>query len=326
MCSNSNCYVAFFQFYWPITGTCAITFQLILLYLIHYKSPATLDNLKCFLYNTSFIQIILYTSAFVSQHRLLSNTSSAAVLSIGPCSYIGHRFCFMNYHVFMATSFAAGSAISITVLFRFLVLVQNQVTANQTYIMVLASYIAPIALLILPFTDKWDFETVQTATHIEHPTYNLSIYTPFSGFANVGSPQFLGATILLSVGAYGIPIGCILLTRKVLVLIRFHRHMSERTKKQAQTLIHGLIVQSILPFISYIPSFSGYVYTQTTGRELLICEHLILVSSAFPGLLDPFISFYFIVPYRQAILDFFLPKRQSRVTSVTNNSTSGYNN
>ncbi|KAF1766488.1 hypothetical protein GCK72_006445 [Caenorhabditis remanei] len=301
---------------------------MILLYLISYRSPAFLDNLKCFLYNTSFIQIVLITSAFISQHRLLSNNNSAAVLTIGPCSYISPRFCFINYHIFMATSFAAGSAISITVLFRFLVLVQNQVTANQTYFMVFASYIAPFVLLLLPFTDNWDFESVQRTTAIEHPTYNLSIYIPFSGFENAGSPQFLSATLLLSIGAYGIPIGCLFLTRKVLVLIRFHRHMSDRTKKQAQTLIHGLIVQSMLPFISYIPSFSGYVYTQTTGRELLFCEHLILVSSAFPALLDPFISFYFIVPYRQAILEFFLPKRQSqsRITcSVTNNSTSGFN-
>ncbi|PIC45193.1 hypothetical protein B9Z55_005296 [Caenorhabditis nigoni] len=224
-----------------------------------------------------------------------------------------------------ASSLAAGSAIAITVLFRFLVLVQNQVTAHQTYFMVFASYIAPMALLIIPFTDTWDFEAVQKVTAMEHPTYNLSIYTPFTGFSNIGSPQFLSATLLLSIGAYGIPFGCLLLTRKVLVLIRFHSHMSDRTKKQAQTLIHGLIVQSLLPFFCYIPSFTGYVFSQSTGRELLLIEHLILASSAFPGLVDPFISCYFIVPYRQAVLEFVLPKRQSRITTVISNSTSGYN-
>lgn len=72
-------------------------------------------------------------------------------------------------------------------------------------------------------------------------------------------------------GAYGIPIGCLILTRKVLILIREQTTMSEKTKKQAQTLIHGLMVQSMLPFFAYIPTFSGYVYSQTTGQELLIC-------------------------------------------------------
>ncbi|CCD65897.1 Serpentine receptor class delta-59 [Caenorhabditis elegans] len=325
MCSNSNCYVPFFNWYWPFCGVLAIIFQTILLHLISHKSPATLDGLKIFLYNTSCVQIALITFAFLSQHRLLTNSISAAVLSLGPCSYVSPTTCFINYHVFMATSFGAGSAIAITVLFRFFVLVQNQVHTNQTYIMVLASYIAPLVVLIIPFTDKWDFESAQASTALEHPSYNLSIYYPYSGFSNAGSPQFLSATLLLSIGAYGIPIGCLILTRKVLILIRYHSHMSERTKKQAQTLIHGLIVQSMLPFISYIPSFSGYIYTQSTGRELLICEHLILVSSAFPALLDPFISFYFIVPYRQAIIEWVLPKRQQRITTVTSNSTSGFN-
>ncbi|CCD65909.1 Serpentine Receptor, class D (delta) [Caenorhabditis elegans] len=325
MCSNSNCYVSFFNWYWPFCGVSAIIFQIILLYLISHKSPATLDGLKIFLYNTSCVQIALITFAFLSQHRLLTNSNSAAVLSLGPCSYVSPKLCFINYHIFMATNFGAGCAIAITVLFRFFVLVQNQVSANQTYVMVFVSYIVPLVVLIIPFTDKWDFESARASTALEHPSYNLSIYYPYSGFSNAGSPQFLSATLLLSIGAYGIPIGCLILTRKVLILIRYHSHMSERTKKQAQTLIHGLIVQSMLPFISYIPSFSGYIYTQSTGRELLICEHLILVSSAFPALLDPFISFYFIVPYRQAIIEWVLPKRQQRITTVTSNSTSGFN-
>ncbi|CAI2343307.1 unnamed protein product [Caenorhabditis sp. 36 PRJEB53466] len=326
MCS-SDCYVPIFNVYWLLYGLFGITFQLILIYLISQKSPATLDNLKCFLYNTSFVQIALILFAFSSQHRTLSNRTTLAILPLGPCHYVSPVFCFVIYHIYMAISLAAGSAISITVLFRFLVLVRNQVTPMQTYIMVAASYIAPTILLILPFTAPWDFHSVYNATALEHRSYDLSLYFPYPGFADVGNFQFLSATLILFVGAYGIPLGCLLLTRKVLTLIRYHQHMSDRTKKQAKTLIYGLIVQSMLPVISYIPTFSCYLYTQSTGHEILISEHLILASSSFPGLVDPWISFYFIVPYRQAILDVILPKqrRARAITSVTNNSISGVN-
>ena len=50
--------------------------------------------------------------------------------------------------------------------------------------------------------------------------------------------------------------------------------MADKTKEQARKLIHGLIVQSILPVIAYVPMVSSYIYTQTTGQEVLISGRL----------------------------------------------------
>lgn len=91
---------------------------------------------------------------------------------------------------------------------------------------------------IIPFTDNWNFPVVVNQTYAEHPAYDLSYYEPFSGFANIESPQFLAATAILAIGAYGIPLISFLLTRSILKLIRAHSNMSTRTKTQAKTLVH----------------------------------------------------------------------------------------
>ncbi|ULU11563.1 hypothetical protein L3Y34_015176 [Caenorhabditis briggsae] len=46
-------------------------------------------------------------------------------------------------------------------------------------------------------------------------------------------------------------------------------------------------------------------------------EHLLNVMTCFPALIDPFISFYFIVPYRNAILRFVRPKSHSTIADVS---------
>ncbi|UMM12511.1 hypothetical protein L5515_001252 [Caenorhabditis briggsae] len=46
-------------------------------------------------------------------------------------------------------------------------------------------------------------------------------------------------------------------------------------------------------------------------------EHLLNVMTCFPALIDPFISFYFIVPYRNAILRLVRPKSHSTIADVS---------
>uniref|UniRef100_A0A1I7T320 G protein-coupled receptor n=1 Tax=Caenorhabditis tropicalis TaxID=1561998 RepID=A0A1I7T320_9PELO len=192
----------------------------------------------------------------------------------------------------------------------------------QTYVMVAASYIAPLIILIIPFFSRWDFESVQIATAIEHPTYDLSSYYPFPGFSDVKNFEFISATIIISIGGYGIPLTCLILTSKGLTLVKNHQQMADKTKEQARKLIHGLIVQSILPVISYVPMVSSYIYTQTTGNEVLISEHLTLVTNSLPALVDPVITCYFIIPFRHAILDIFSSKHRNRDIIIIANHSS----
>uniref|UniRef100_A0A1I7T033 G_PROTEIN_RECEP_F1_2 domain-containing protein n=1 Tax=Caenorhabditis tropicalis TaxID=1561998 RepID=A0A1I7T033_9PELO len=169
---------------------------------------------------------------------------------------------------------------------------------------------------IIPFTDKWDFPIAINQTFLEHPTYDLSYYVPFSGFANINSTQFLAATAILAIGAYGIPLCSFLLTRSILKLIRAHSNMSNRTKTQAKTLVHGLACQILIPLLCYIPIFSIYSYSQLNKKENIASEHLLMILTCLPALIDPFISFYFVVPYRNALLRVIINRKEDEKTST----------
>ncbi|CCD63536.1 Serpentine receptor class delta-55 [Caenorhabditis elegans] len=302
---SSNRIVPFVDIYFKIYFYGGLTFQLLLLTLILTKSPSILTNLKFFLINTCFLQIILISLGFFTQHRSLPNIDSFAVLPRGPCREFGPDVCFSAYHFFLGVALCVGLGISNTIIFRFQALRKGRVSRSRIFTMISLTYIPSSITIILPFTSSWDFEKVRSLTYIEHPKYDLSIYEPFVGFHNIASFQFTLATLLLVIGAYAIPAISGFLTSRVIHLINDNRGMSLKTKEQSKTLAYGLACQTFLPVICYIPVASCYIFSQMTSVELLLNEHLLGILICFPSFVDPFISFYFIVPYRQALLGLF---------------------
>ncbi|CAL2032659.1 unnamed protein product [Caenorhabditis brenneri] len=312
----SNRFVPYANGYFQFFLFAGLTFQFILLYLIRTKSPSSLDQLKYFLYNTSCIQILEIICGYFTQHRSLPNSTTFAVLANGPCRYFGPKVCFSGYHIFLGVTFCVALSISNTVIYRFLILRRRDITKRHLMYIIAFSYVPGIITTIIPFTDKWDFPVAINQTFLEHPTYDLSYYAPFSGFANINSTQFLAATAILAIGAYGIPLCSFLLTRSILKLIRAHSNMSTRTKTQAKTLVHGLACQVLLPLFCYIPIFSVYSYSQLNGKENIASEHLLMILTCLPALIDPFISFYFVVPYRNALLRVVTNRKEDEKTST----------
>ncbi|CAB3403780.1 unnamed protein product [Caenorhabditis bovis] len=299
---NSSFYVPFFGIYYKFYIIIGISLQSVQLFLIFKKSSSAMNHLRIFLYNTSTAQVFVLFTTFISQHRLLPNLNTTAILSSGPSVWCPPTIRFSLYHIYTAISTLAGVGVSITVFYRYLVLKGTHMDYKKICIIVSTSYIGPLILLLVPFLDNWDFEKVRTATYMEHPTYEFAIYEPITGFANTSSPQFILGTSIIALIAYVIPVICALSTRQILVLIGQQTNMSANTKKHSKNLIYGLICQTLFPIIFYTPIFSCYLYTQATGNGILITEHFYLSLSSLPALVDPLVSFYFIIPFRKYIL------------------------
>ncbi|KAF1766548.1 hypothetical protein GCK72_006505 [Caenorhabditis remanei] len=316
MSLDSNRFVPYVDIYFKIYFFGGLIFQFVLLILILTKSPAILSNLKFFLINTCALQIVLISLAFFTQHRSLPNSKSFAVLPHGPCRSFGPNTCFTAYHLFLGVALCVGLGISNTIIFRFRVLRKGRESRKRIITMISLTYIPSLAIIILPFTSPWNFAEVRAVTYFEHPTYDLSIYEPFVGFFTITSFQFLSATFLLVIGAYAIPAVSGFLTTRVIHLINDNRGMSLKTKEHSKTLAYGLACQTFLPVICYIPFPSCYIYSQISNVEMLLTEHLLGILICLPSFLDPFISFYFIVPYRQAILGIFKCRKSKPLKTV----------
>ncbi|CAP31949.2 Protein CBR-SRD-56 [Caenorhabditis briggsae] len=328
MCTSSDCYVPIFNVFWILYGVFGFTFQVILVFLILYKLPVYLRNLKFYLINTACIQLALVLFSFSIQHRLLANKTTLAILPAGPCKYFGPNVCFASYHFAMAFGVAAGLAILITVIFRCLSLTMNGVTRKQSLMLIALSYFVPLYVLVIPFLAPWDFQSVQHATILDHPTYNLTNYFPFPGFSDLKSFEFISATILISIAGYGIPLGCLILTTKGLRLVKKHQNMKINSWTISTIYITSYIVCS--------DGFQLYLHSSNRSRSFNIrlvllfiscdyyrlSEHLTLATNALPGLVDPLISFYFIIPFRHTIIETILRNKTSRDVVVIAHTSS----
>ncbi|CAI5441870.1 unnamed protein product [Caenorhabditis angaria] len=319
---DSNRYVKCFTVYYYIYIIFGLLSQSILFHLIRRKSPPSLSSLKYYLWNTCLIQIIEIILGFFTQNRNLPNKTSLAILPGGPCKYFSEYVCFACYHIFLAVSMLVAISIANTVAFRFLLLRYNGLSKQSIMKMIAASYIPSILLSIIPFLDTWDFSEVRRLTAIEHPTYDLTIYGNYPGFANITTVPFLSATLIVAIGAYGIPLLSAILTKWILSMILRNGSMSRKTKHHAIMLVYGLACQTLLPLISYVPIITLYLISQITGEEMLLTEHFLMLCSGFPALIDPFISFYFIVPFRNALIGFVRRKPVIEETTMVVSSVS----
>ncbi|CAI2342895.1 unnamed protein product [Caenorhabditis sp. 36 PRJEB53466] len=299
--TDSNRYVPYFDIYYYFYFVIGVIAQCVLLLLIKRVSPPSLDSIRYFLMNTWIVQFSVIFTAFFTQSRCLPNTTSYAVLPRGPCRFFGPNACFSGYHISLAVSMGVALSIANTVLFRYLLLRFHGFHKTHYLMMIAACHIPSIFLAIVPFLDHWDFSEARSLTLKEHPSYDLSLYEPFPGFANIQSLAFVTATSVVAIGAYAIPLGSFFIIFSISSLINRNKSMSARTKMIAKLLVKGLAFQTILPFLSYTPIASFYLYSQFTGEEMLLTEHFLMLCSGFPALCDPFITSYCIIPYRQAI-------------------------
>ncbi|CAI2310806.1 unnamed protein product [Caenorhabditis sp. 36 PRJEB53466] len=315
--SDSNRFVPLLDIYFHFYLAVGLLFQSFLLVLIIRKSPSNLSDLKLFLYNTTCCQIANILASYFIQYRALPNSTTFAVLANGLCRKFGPSTCFSTYHVFVGISSSVALSISATVLFRYSLIKNWRLSRNCLLALILASHLAPAIATIIPFTSKWDFDVVRRQSELEHPSYNLSIYVPYSGFSDTTSFRFVFVTGLVALGAYGMPIISVFAIRKILILTTTHAKLSKNTKIHARVLMKGLACQVVLPLLSYFPIITLYLISQLTSEEFLITEHLLNVMTSLPALIDPFISFYFIVPYRVAILRLLRKKVNSTIDVTT---------
>ncbi|CAA95790.1 Serpentine Receptor, class D (Delta) [Caenorhabditis elegans] len=315
--SSSNRFVPIINIYFHFYLVSGLFFQCILMILIIRKSPNSLNDLKLFLYNTAFCQIANILSAYFIQYRALPNTTTLAVLANGLCRKFGPEVCFGTYHVYLGISSSVALSISTTVMFRYSLIKNWRLSRTSLRGLIICGHIAPFIATAIPFTTQWDFDVVRAQSVKEHSTYDLSIYAPFSGFSDTRSFQFLFVTAAIAIGAYFVPLMSVFVIRKIMIVTKAHSKMSENTKRHTRMLMKGLACQVLLPLISYFPIITLYLVTQMTAEEFLITEHLLNIMTCFPALVDPFISFYFIVPYRVALLKLVKKKVDSTIDVTT---------
>ncbi|PIC21224.1 hypothetical protein B9Z55_026141 [Caenorhabditis nigoni] len=67
------------------------------------------------------------------------------------------------------------------------------------------------------------------------------------------------------------------------------------------TSMLGLLLQTMVPFVVYIPPFTYVLVSQFTGHSSLYAEYLLNTLGSFTAFINPLLTFYYVLPYRRAL-------------------------
>uniref|UniRef100_A0A1I7TN78 G_PROTEIN_RECEP_F1_2 domain-containing protein n=1 Tax=Caenorhabditis tropicalis TaxID=1561998 RepID=A0A1I7TN78_9PELO len=113
------------------------------------------------------------------------------------------------------------------------------------------------------------------------------------------------------------PFICFFFRNKILTRIN---SQLDKHSKQRRTLIRvfvkGLTIQAFLPLVFYLPVFILYFICILTHSEILFQQYFMTVVPALPALVDPFVTLYFVTPYRRRLKIWMRIEKESKVMPV----------
>uniref|UniRef100_A0A1I7TN77 G_PROTEIN_RECEP_F1_2 domain-containing protein n=1 Tax=Caenorhabditis tropicalis TaxID=1561998 RepID=A0A1I7TN77_9PELO len=81
-------------------------------------------------------------------------------------------------------------------------------------------------------------------------------------------------------------------------------------------MLQGLTIQAFLPLVFYLPVFILYFICILTHSEILFQQYFMTVVPALPALVDPFVTLYFVTPYRRRLKIWMRIEKESKVMPV----------
>uniref|UniRef100_A0A1I7TN81 G_PROTEIN_RECEP_F1_2 domain-containing protein n=1 Tax=Caenorhabditis tropicalis TaxID=1561998 RepID=A0A1I7TN81_9PELO len=241
--------------------------------------------------------------AFLTQIRQVSNLTPVELWSYGPCRHFEAFICYIMYHVLQTSAMISSLSAFLTIYMKYdasqYVLPSNKRVFRV--IMVMSSLVAisvscEITLVIiqsLPFEirEKYRLLNQDTTEHSHFGIVDLNVI-----------PSRIN-NIIMTVQVFALPILTFYLRRKIFSKVGWIKDDRHSVAKRAQNrlFLNGLTIQVVLPVLALVPVFVVQVLIAVTKIEILFHQYLIFVVPVIPTVLDPFITLYFVTPYRKQV-------------------------
>uniref|UniRef100_A0A8R1YTE3 G protein-coupled receptor n=1 Tax=Pristionchus pacificus TaxID=54126 RepID=A0A8R1YTE3_PRIPA len=160
--------------------------------------------------------------------------------------------------------------------------------------------------------------------HVGRPLYEFSDAELLMG-GDLASPTFLSGIFWVCCPIMGVYILIVNVAYRIHRTLAIHeKSMSVKTRQSHREIIKGLIIQACLPTL-YVFAVSSYAIQQFNIYHALPLEYIPHSVGDITILLSPFVTLYFVRPYREALLRIvtscrFKPETQ-RESSVLRIST-----
>ncbi|KAF1748951.1 hypothetical protein GCK72_025418 [Caenorhabditis remanei] len=305
-------YRTFLDIYCPAFFFGTVAMQGILIYFILFQTGAKMGVFRYILGHTSVCQLILLFITISCQFRMISSKVPVEVRCYGPFRFFPAVYTYAMHQAFQFFLFMSGMSIIVTLYFKLMTFNFTRMTKAAMIITFLLFHI-PVAFsggleiyLVITVSLPKEIQEMYSLKNID-----VSLYST-AGTMKLQTVSFMNFLIMVgSVFVY--PFASFWIRHRILKHLNHHLNsFSSHNKAQHRSFVTGLTLQSFLPVLTYFPLFALYVFCVTTGAEIIFQQYFIYLMPTTPALIDPFVTLFFVVPYRKKILTWCgLNKRSS---------------
>ncbi|GMT12030.1 hypothetical protein PFISCL1PPCAC_3328, partial [Pristionchus fissidentatus] len=263
----------------------------------------TLQNYSVLLFWGAFNDLISIAADIMSMERLTAKLPSFVFIASGPCTYISRDFC--NY----CNSFFCGTIVQSTIIqcisfwYRFRILRKPQPSALTLNVIVLLWAIPNVAhIIFFKHIKDYDSAALLSTLQLLYPRTNWTgVY--FYGLADLFQPR---QAVIFGYFIVIVPILlCFLIvTRNRVVNMIKRQSLSDKTKNMHRIFLKILTIHALLP-ISMVISVvaASFIIAGFYNPELSALHYML---GMFPPCADPFVTIWFMKPYRRNNADVVL--------------------
>ncbi|CAL2043856.1 unnamed protein product [Caenorhabditis brenneri] len=272
------------------------------------------------LIHTSVCQLVLLTIEYFCQFRMISHIVPVELRCYGPLRSIGSLILYALHQAYQFWLFMSGMSIIVTLYFKLMTFSHKGISKTKMLVMF---FVFHIPVMISAALEIYLVITVALPKDVQD--HYIKLNSGISDYSIIGTLKlqtvsFINFLIMVgSVFAYPVASG-IIRWRILKHLGRHSSSVSSAIRIQHRSFVKGLTIQSVLPFLTYFPMFCLYVICVYTGTEIVMQQYFIYIMPTLPAFFDPFVTLYFVVPYRKALKRWIGLEKNIQVapSSVTN--------
>ncbi|CAJ0935272.1 unnamed protein product, partial [Mesorhabditis belari] len=291
----------FSTIYW-ITGIIGVPSNLILLFLILKKTPDSLKVYRVLLFNACITDILFSLSTTLAQVRIIPNRWYFVYIHLGGSKFLGPSFEYEMYTLQLHSIFYTFLCFPLSFGFRYFVLIRPVPTPRTLALLCFLLWIPAFFQHWMFHFSQLDSTLVRQKLAIARPEYNLTGLVISGNFHMLEHPLVTVVLLTIILPMFPIYLLVMFFYKKINGFLSSHADkMSASTVANHRKLLIALSIQASLPVLFVFPPIGLYLLYHLEIFRCTLLEYLVFpIFSCYPAA-APFITIYYVRPYRTAI-------------------------
>ncbi|CAI4233095.1 unnamed protein product [Auanema sp. JU1783] len=292
-----------------------------LIFLVLTSTPAILRSYSMLILNAALTDALACFSSLFTMTRIIPAGPALTYVFHGPCQFFGAEFCYYTYCFLLHTLAHSLFVILASFIYRNHVISEPNLRARAVCFCLLLVYLPSFTQFILFCISLGDLDKIMAILHEAYPHYDFTGLT-IAGNEKVLSPIVIVQILYVTVPSVPVYIAITLIRRNIYnTLKEKSQHFSEATIRTHKQLAKALTIQACLP-ATFVIAVTFYTSLQLDIYRSPIFEKLVFVIVSCVPMGGPFVSIYFIKPYREKTLELLGKSKEKTMISISTVSNS----